>query len=278
MLGSSGMLGSELLRRAPAWAQVNAVSHRDVDVCEPGAVARALERTAADVVINATGYTRVDAAERETRLAMALNSTAVGHIARAGLAAGARVVHFSTDYVFSGNAQRPYHESGQTAPVNAYAQSKVSGEEALRASGVPHLLIRTQWLFGIAGQSFPRTMWERATTGKPTRVVNDQLGRPTYAVDLAHATWELVRRGTTDTIHVANAGEASWYDVARRVFDSVGATALLTPCATADYPTEASRPAYSVLDTSRFDALTQATLPHWCDALDRFLIELSTRS
>jgi dTDP-4-dehydrorhamnose reductase len=229
------------------------------------------------VVINCAGYTAVDRAEEEREVAEAVNGVGPGMIGRAAAEAGAFVVHFSTDYVFDGTATRPYREEDPTAPLGVYGHTKATGERALAASGAAHVIVRTSWLFGLHGRSFPRTMWERATKRQATRVVDDQRGRLTYTVDLAGAVWGMIGGldGMPSILHVANAGEATWYDVARRVFEAAGMPELVTPCTTAEYPTPAKRPAYSVLDTSRYEALTARPLPSWQNALDRFTFHVS---
>ncbi|MEE9473877.1 MAG: sugar nucleotide-binding protein, partial [Acidimicrobiia bacterium] len=162
------------------------------------------------------------------------------------------------------------------------------GEQRLAESGAASLIIRTQWLFGIAGPSFPRTMWQRATSGEATQVVDDQTGRPTCTVDLARATWgslgqpgavwgNLGRPGA-EIVHMANSGTATWYDVAKRVFEAAGRPELLEPCSSAEYPTPARRPAWSVLSTDRYEATASVPLPRGGDAIDRFLRELQEDS
>jgi dTDP-4-dehydrorhamnose reductase len=229
------------------------------------------------VIVNAAGYTAVDRAETETEQAHRVNAVAVGELGKLAARAGARVVHFSSDYVFSGTATRPYREGDPTDPVNVYGATKLAGERALGHSAAEWLVVRTQWLFGTHGTSFPRTMWQRARAGQATRVVNDQRGRPTYTKDLAAAVWRLVMieaSGTHSVLHVANAGEATWFDVAARVFARAGRSDLLAPCSTADFPTPARRPRYSVLDTTRVDRLLGGPLPGWEEAVDRFLSSL----
>jgi dTDP-4-dehydrorhamnose reductase len=168
---------------------------------------------------------------------------------------------------------RPYREDDETSPINAYGLTKFRGEQELSASGARALIIRTQWLFGRAGRSFPRTMWERATKGLTTRVVNDQTGRPTYSRDLAEWTWKLVAQQAEGIFHAANAGTATWFDVASRVFDRVGLDYLVTPSTTVDNPTPARRPAYSVLDTTKLEQAV-GLLRSWQDALDEFMAEI----
>lgn len=274
LLGARGMLGTDLAATAPRSVELTAAGRAEVDVTDAAAVARALDAARPDWVVNATAYTAVDRAESEREAAFAVNARAVETLGRLCAERGIALAHFGTDYVFPGTGARPYREDDPVSPVNAYGESKLAGEEALRASGARALVLRTQWLFGRHGKSFPRTMWERAAKGQPTRVVSDQRGRPTYTVDLARATWELIGRGATGTYHAANAGETTWFGLAGRVFRTAGAEALLSPCGTADYPTPARRPAYSVLDTTRLEAALGHALPPWEDAVERFLGEL----
>ena len=272
LLGAGGMLATELAALSPPEVQLTPLGIADLDITSRDAVAAALDRAKPDVVVNASAYTAVDRAETEYEIALAVNGTAVGVLGELCAARGIRVVHFSTDYVFDGNAVQPYRESDPVNPVNAYGRSKLAGERGLAESGADALVLRTQWLFGIGGQSFPRTMWGRAQRRLPTRVVADQIGRLTSATDLARATWELVGRKARGLYHVANGGDAtSWFDVARVVFDASGASACLQPCTTADYPTAARRPAYSVLSTERIAREHSIALRPWPVALTAFL-------
>lgn len=279
VLGTGGMLARDLIAQAPQTVALMARTRADTDVTAAASVTAALREARPDVVINCAAYTNVDQAESQPDAAFLVNGAAPGTIAEAVKQAGlpALVVHYSTDYVFDGQANRPYREDDPTSPVGVYGASKLAGEQALQASGVRHLIVRTQWLFGVNGRSFPRTMWERATTGKATRVVRDQTGRPTYTADLARATWKLLGEdlpGAGEIVHVANGGTATWYDVARRVFQAAGTLELLSACTSAEYPTLAKRPAYSVLATDKYQSLTGDALPPWEDAVDRFLERL----
>ena len=274
LLGAHGMLGRELDAQAPNSVSVRSVDLEELDITRRDAVADALELHRPDVVVNAAAYTRVDDAEREFEEAMRVNGTAVAALGEECKARDIRVVHFGTDYVFDGRGDRPYTEDSPTSPVNRYGESKLEGERRLLASGARALVIRTQWLFGVHGRSFPRTMWQRARAGQTTRVIADQTGRPTYARDLAEAVWRLVALRTEGVVHATNGGQATWYDVAKAVFDAAGRPELLTPCATTDYPTPAARPAFSVLATERLERALGAPLPDWRNALDRFLDQL----
>ena len=273
------MLGTDLCAAVPRDVSYVALDVAEVDISDRAQVAAALDEVRPDWVVNAAAYTAVDRAESEASIAESVNALGPRHIAEEAARRRMSVVHFSTDYVFPGTATVPYAEDDPVAPVNAYGASKLRGEQAVLASGAHALVLRTQWLFGRAGKSFPRTMLERARAGTPTRVVDDQIGRPTYTRDLAWATWQLVTRRASGIVHVTNGGSpTTWYDLAREVFARAAAPTLVSPCTTADYPTPARRPAYSVLRTDRLETLLPGSLPDWRVALGRFLDELTTEA
>ena len=276
LLGASGMLGHAVSRMAPDHVALIGAHIPRVELTDPQALRTAVERYQPAWIINAAAYTRVDDAERDVELAMRVNADAVGALGTLANDAGAAVLHVSSDFIFAGDGIRPYREEDAAVPLNRYGESKLAGEQALISSGARALVVRAQWLFGMPGHSFPRTMWERACAARPSRVVNDQHGRPTFADDLAVAMWELVARDATGVVHVANEGPATWFDVARAVYTAAGRPDLITACSSSEYPTAARRPAYSVLDTTRHLALTGATLPHWRDAIARWLDQVRT--
>ncbi len=257
----------------------------ELDITDGRAVLAEISSFRPDVIVNAAGYTDVDGAEDEIGRAIEVNATALTDVGRAARVVGAVVVHFGSDYVFDGGSQRPYCEGDPTNPLDSYGKSKLAGERALAASGAEFTIVRTQWLFGIGGRCFPRTMWERARAGKKTRVVDDQFGRPSYAPDVAEATWslvvhraangELMVREPRGIVHVANWGVASWFDVAERVFSAGGVPELLERCKTAEFPTKARRPAWSVLDTTKYEQLVGRRTPPWENAIDRYLGEMA---
>lgn len=271
LLGAGGLLAHDLIASAPSGAELQALSHAQLDVTSEDAVQAALDEIEPDAVINASGYTAVDAAESDRERAFAVNAAAVGMLGAACARRGVRVVHFSTDYVFDGTATRPYREEDVASPINCYGASKLAGEKALFSSGTESLVIRAQWLFGSHGRSFARSMWDRARARQPTRVVDDQRGRPTFSADLALATWQFTMRGTQGLVHVASSGEATWFDIARRVFARENVPELVSRCGTAESPRPARRPRYSVLDTSLAEQTLGAPLRPWQEALDIFL-------
>jgi len=272
------MLGSDVVRVAPNWAHVTPLSREQLDITDQPALRQALTTASPTIVINCTAYTAVDKAESENEMAHAVNGVAPGRIGEIAAGLAASVIHFSTDYVFDGSGTIPIDEWHPTNPIGVYGKTKLLGEENLARSGADYLILRTSWLYGVSGRSFPRTMWERATTNQPTKVVDDQFGLPTYTVDLARAAWRHIevasqsdKRKSQPILHVANSGHpVTWYGIAKRVFERAGKQDLISPCSTADFPTQAARPKWSVLDPHRFGDVA-GPLPHWEDALDGFL-------
>ena len=222
ILGAGGMLGHDLVATVPTDVDVHPFSKATLDITDSAAVEGAARHVRPDVIINAAAYTKVDQAELEPTIAFRVNAQAVGELGCVAVNTGSVLVHFSTDYVFDGISSAPYREDSNTNPLNVYGASKLAGEVAIRKSRAKHLIVRTQWLFGVHGRSFPRTMWERARANAVTNVVNDQRGRPTYTVHLARTVWALCQRGVHGLINVANAGNATWFDVATHTFSSMG--------------------------------------------------------
>ena len=265
------MLAVDLVAATPEGVRLVALDHAALDITDAQALGDALDRVRPAAVINTAAFTRVDDAERERDAAWRVNAEGPGIVGAACVARGLGVVHFSTDYVFDGTSGVAYAEDATPSPVNVYGESKLASERALEATGTRALTIQTQWLYETEGRSFCSTMWARAHAGLETRVVNDQTGRPTSAASLAHAVWRLVLADASGTLHLANRGHATWYEVAERIFAAAGASHLLSPCTTADYPAAARRPQYSVLDTSKVESHAGLWLPHWTEALDEWL-------
>lgn len=250
--GANGMLGRAVCTAAPAGVDVTAATRTQIDITDAAAVDRALAARP-DWVINCAGYTRVDDAESHEGEAIRVNGEAVEHLGRAALAHGVRVLHVSTDYVFDGTLGRPYREDDAPNPINAYGRSKLAGETALAASGCEWTIVRTQWLYG-GGASFVRTMWRKAREGAQVKVVNDQLGAPTYVAEVTAAVWRLVHEGRLGLWHATAGGYASWYDVAQMIYGTRDIGRVIA-CTSAEYPTAARRPLDARLDTTRLGRL-----------------------
>lgn len=276
VLGARGMLGTELAARlgertGPAGGQVTAWDLAELDICDSAAVHDALVALRPGVVVNAAAYTDVDGCEDDEDAARAVNGVAPGHLAGVCRAIGAFFVHFSTDFVFDGSGRAFYGEEAAAAPLNAYGRTKWAGEEAVRAAGCEHLIVRTSWLFGPGGRNFVEAILRRAEAGERLRVVDDQVGRPTYTADLVEAVMALLDAGARGTVHFANRGACSWWEFAREIVAAAGVGSEVAAITSDELQRAARRPAYSALDTSRYERLTSLEPAHWKDALARYL-------
>lgn len=278
VLGAGGQLGRELLATAPAEFTLRAATREQLDVTDASAVAALLQREKPDVVINAAAYTAVDKAESEPSLAFAINAEAPGLLAQWCAAHGSQFVHVSTDFVFNGRAQAPYVESDTTEPLGQYGLSKLAGEQAVTSAYPDATIVRTGWVYSCYGHNFVKTMLRLMAERDQLSVVSDQVGTPTWAKGLARACWGLADQ--PGCFHWSDNGQCSWYDFAVAIRDLARERGLLlacpeiTPIATADYPTPAARPAYSVLDKRRsWEALGTQGLP-WREQLAAMLDEL----
>ncbi len=304
LLGANGQIGFELrsaLARLGnlACASRNGdlgkyVSGEIADLSDPYSLRALLDRIEPDVVVNAAAYTAVDRAEDEELLAKRINTEAIKILGDWAAKSGALVVHYSTDYVFDGRGKRPYIEVDETNPLGAYGRSKLGGEIALRASGAPHFIFRTAWVYAAHGQNFLRTMLRLGVEREELRVVADQIGAPTSARVIATETaraialWLRSDSGTRSvvegTYHLVSTGQTSWHGFASAIFGQSLATGIISkqpavvPISTAEFPTRAVRPAYSVLDNALFQRTFEATLPHWETGLSEVLKELSSRT
>jgi dTDP-4-dehydrorhamnose reductase len=237
-----------------------------LDLSQPTAIQSVVSEARPEVVLNCGAFTQVDRCESEADLAMLINGTAVGWLADACEAQGAMLIQISTDYVFDGTATRPYREDDPTNPMSVYGRTKLEGErQAARCSR--HLIARTSWLYDAWGKNFLNTMVNAAAQGRSLRVVDDQRGAPTTCRALARQLKVAAEEGWHGLVHTTCAGETTWHGFAQAIFLAKGIAADLSPCATADYPTPAKRPAYSVLDNHRRRTLGPDLMPHWHDAL-----------
>ncbi len=270
--GVYGQLGRALERLARQRGLTVAGHDLDtLDICDRERVAELVGRLAPRTLVNCAAFTAVDACEADEAAATAINGTAVGHLAAACNAAGARLVHLSTDYVFAGDGDRPYAEADPVAPASAYGRSKLEGERLARTAD-RHLIVRTAWLYGHGGSNFVEAIRRQIDGGAASlRVVADQVGCPTLCDDLAEALLDLVDAGAEGVVHAVNSGSTSWHGFAVEIARLLGAEVTIHAVTTADFPRPARRPAYSVLDTSRLAGMIGRHLPPWQNALDRYL-------
>jgi dTDP-4-dehydrorhamnose reductase len=288
LLGQNGQVGWELQRSLAPLGAVTALDRgHGGDLAAPDALAAAARAMRPAVIVNAAAYTAVDKAEAEPELARRVNAHAPAALAREAAACGALLVHYSTDYVFDGSGDQPWAEDAPTGPLNVYGQTKLEGEQAIRASGCAHLILRTSWVYAARGGNFAKTMLRLAQERERLTVVSDQWGAPTSAELIADATAHAIRQvrqrpQDAGTYHLAAAGETNWFDYARFVIAQARQAhpALrwmvreIAPVPAAAYPTPARRPHNSRLDTRRLRAVFGLAMPAWTQGVDRLLNEI----
>lgn len=304
ILGAKGQVGHELLDALEPLGELFPAT-RDgrladdtaclrADLADAASLREALDAARADVVVNAAAYTAVDRAEDEPESADRINHRAVGEIGAWAKTNGALVVHYSTDYVFDGRGTRAYREDDATAPLGVYGRSKLAGEHALRDSGAAHLIFRTAWVYAAHGHNFLRTMLRLGAEREELRVVADQIGAPTPARWIARATAAAIERHAAaraaglaapeGVFHLVAAGQCSWFEFAQAILHGAAERGLIAraptvrPIATADYPTRAQRPAWSVLDCTRLKSAFGLELADWRAGLDEVLAEIAAKS
>ena len=278
--GAGGQLGRTLVVRVPKSVALVAAATHELDITDKMSTKRLIGAEQPTIILNAAAYTAVDLAESEPERAAAVNDRGVANLVSAADGVGARVAHVSTDFVFDGSASRAYPIDAPTGPLGIYGKTKLAGERHLRAGD---LCVRTSWVYAAEGKNFVRTMLRLMAEREEIGVVADQIGSPTNADDLADALWRLALGGHTGTFHFTNSGVASWYDFAVAIRDEGVALGLLAesaarvkPIVTADYPTPAKRPAFSVLDARKTDAVLGGPAPHWRHSLRKVLETIKT--
>ena len=274
--GGGGMLAAALRRTLEQrGVKVLVLDRAACDVTRAESVEDLFELRRPTLVLNCAAYTKVDLAEQESELANRVNGTGAENLARGCAARGATLVHYSTDYVFDGTLRRPLRPDDPVGPHSAYGKSKLLGEQAIqRVTGLDYLILRTAWLYGPNGPNFVKTMVNVAKAGKPVRVIDDQFGCPTYTIDLAAATLDLLDRDARGMWHLSNSGETNWFDFARAIFQEWGLSPDLQPTTSAAWkaerPTSAPRPAYSVLDVTPFAETVGHPMRGWREALHAY--------
>lgn len=281
--GANGQAGRALVRGAPEAARVIALSRAELDVTDEPAVRRALAEHTPDWVVNAAAYTAVDAAEADAEACHSLNSAAVANLARATSALGARLLQLSTDFVFDGRSSRPYVPEDAATPLNVYGHSKLRGEQLAQEFAPTSIVLRTSWLYSTTGSNFVKTMLRLMGSRPELGVVCDQVGTPTCARGLAEAAWKLIERDAAAGVHHwSDCGVASWYDFAVAIGEEGRQRNLLAsvppilPIRSSQYPTAATRPAFSVLDCQRTRALAGLQATHWRVNLRNLLDDMAT--
>lgn len=292
LLGADGQVGFELHRAFAPMGEINACTYTGllpggtsctkIDFGKVGDLAKLVEANKPDIVLNAVAHTQVDRAEDEPALAQRVNADAVSELAQACYSHKSKLVHYSTDYVFSGTLLRPIREDDPTAPSSVYGKTKLAGEVAIGESGCSHFIFRTAWLYAARGQNFLRTALKLAKERDELKIVNDQIGSPTPARWLAVASALAVSKNfeVTGTWHVAADGECSWHQFAQTIYQEALSAGILEKAPrlvgipSKEYPTKAKRPMYSRLDCSRFATDFGMRLPDWRHGLHQVLAEM----
>jgi dTDP-4-dehydrorhamnose reductase len=293
LIGVNGQIGRELSAALPRVGQVTALDRRRLDLTQPAEIRRAIREFRPALIVNAAGYTAVDRAETEAALARAVNADAPAVMAEEAKKTGARLIHYSTDYVFDGTKTTPYEEDDPAEPLNVYGRTKLEGESAIQASGAAHLIFRTSWVYATRGRNFLLAVLRRATEREELHVVRDQTGAPTYGGEIARATAQILTQlsakqpleGVSGVYHMTAAGETSWYEYAKSILaEAAGAPAApswlqaatgglplmarrVVPITAAEYIAPAQRPAHSVLSNARLTRTFSVQLPEWREQL-----------
>ena len=270
--GANGMLGSDLTAEGQKQGhEVVALTHAELDITKASLVKEAYDTYQPQVVINCAAYTKVDEAEKNRNLALAVNALGARNLALACRENDAVLVQISTDYVFDGTKDKPWSIYDHPNPINIYGESKYLAECFLKTIGENYFIVRTSWLFGKAGPNFVKNMLKLALANRTIKVVNDQIGCPTYTADLAKAILDLINTKAYGIYHITNQGVVSWYEFAKTIFTLSGTKIELLPIDSSNYPTPAKRPKNSVLDPFPLEETIGYLLPFWSDALQRYL-------
>lgn len=285
LIGKDGQLGQELQPFLTAMGSLVAVGRDTLDLSQPQIIEQIIEDIQPEWVINAAAYTAVDKAESEPELAMKINGIAPGILAKACQQLDAKLIHISTDYVFDGTQSHPYIETDSTHPLGVYGQSKLAGEIAIQETQAKFAIIRTAWVYGVGGTgNFVKTMLRLGKEREEIRVVSDQVGSPTWTGDLAQSIVQLMPLLNSETYgiyHCTNSGVTSWYDFAIAIFEEAKLLGFplkierVIPITTPEYPTPASRPAYSVLSGKKLANLLETHTPQWRQGLRKMLQQLN---
>ncbi|MFC5700849.1 dTDP-4-dehydrorhamnose reductase [Cohnella faecalis] len=272
--GGSGQLGKEVMLVLQGKHEVYGLGRQELNVADPQQCKEVLDRIRPQAIIHCAAYTAVDKAETDSEQAYLVNATGTKHIAAAAESIGAKLCYISTDYVFDGEGTAPYRVSAPTQPRSVYGQSKLLGEHYARKLCTKAFVVRTSWVYGLHGANFVKTMLKLGQEKDSLKVVNDQIGSPTYTRDLAMFLLELIESDRYGVYHASNSGSCSWYEFASAIFEEAGINVQVEPCSTAEFPRPAPRPKYSVMDLSDLGSNGFQPMRPWREALRCFLQSL----
>ncbi|MED3946207.1 dTDP-4-dehydrorhamnose reductase [Priestia aryabhattai] len=270
--GANGQLGKELVELFTAKGfEVYGFGRDKMDITNQAQVQEVINTLKPNIVLHSAAHTQVDLAESEPEQAFSINAYGTRNVAVAAEAVGAKLVYVSTDYVFDGTTDEPYNEFSPTSPLGVYGKSKLAGEQFVRDLHSNFFIVRTSWVYGKYGANFVKTMLKLGQERKELSVVADQIGCPTYTLDLAHAILELVDTQKYGVYHISNSGSCSWYEFAKEIFKVSDMEVQVNPCTTADFPRPAARPANSVFEHMSIKLNNFTSIRHWREALSSFL-------
>ncbi len=273
LLGSSGQLGKDFERflLEKENVELHAFSHSELDILDFEKLVDKFNEVSPDVVINCAAYTKVDQAEKEEALACKVNTVGAKNVSYASFKINAKVVYFSTDYVFDGMKTAPYNEFDKPNPISVYGRSKCYGEIFTKEFNPNHLILRISWLYGIHGSNFVKTIIRHAKEKEVLKVVNDQIGTPTYALDVVKETWKLIQVDKVGLFHSSNTGETTWFEFAKRIVDKLSLKTSVVPITSEEFKAAAKRPLYSVLENYLLKLEGLDVMRPWEDAFEEFV-------
>ena len=271
VLGANGQLGYEFSNFLKDKAEVFAFSHNEFNILDFTKLVNKFYEISPDVVINCVAYTKVDQAEKEQDLAYQVNAIGAKNVSFASFKVKAKVVYFSTDYVFDGTKGYPYNEFDKPNPISIYGKSKLLGEVYTEEHNPNHLILRISWLYGINGSNFVKTIIKLSKEKGELKVVNDQIGTPTYTLDVVKQTWKLIQNDIVGLYHSSNTGQTTWFEFAKRIVEKLNISVKVLPIKTDEFPALAERPTFSVLDNYLLKLKNKNIMQNWEEAFDEFV-------
>jgi len=271
ILGASGQLGWEFQKYFETRVKLFSFNHSELDILDFQKLSQTFNSIKPDIVINCAAYTTVDQAENEIEIAYKINSIGAKNVSFAAFKINSKVVYFSTDYVFDGNKSLPYTEFDLTNPLSIYGKSKLLGEIYTKKHNPNHLILRISWLYGINGFNFVKSIIRLVKEKGQVKVVEDQIGTPTYTLDVVKQTWELIKGDSVGLYHSSNTGRTTWFEFAKRIVENLSPDAKVIPVKTKDFPTLARRPKFSVLENYLLKLEGRNIMKKWEDAFGDFI-------
>ena len=271
ILGANGQLGNEFKTFLKDKAEIFAFDHKELDILDLSNLINKFFDLSPEIVINCAAYTKVDQAEKEKDFAYQINALGAKNVSFASLKVKAKVIYFSTDYVFDGAKNSPYTELDKPNPLSIYGKSKLFGEEFTKQVNPNHLILRISWLYGINGSNFVKTIVRLAKEKGELKVVNDQIGTPTYTLDVVKQTWKLIQEDSVGLYHSTNIGQTTWFEFAQKIIKQLDLNAKVLPIKTIEFPALAKRPSFSALENYLLQIENKNIMRNWEEAFNDFI-------